>query len=119
MTSSLIVKAARAGQTIVRVTPESAGWRRVGFEALRLAAGDMFSGATGTRELCVVVVAGKVSVTSQDLAWRNLGTRDTPFEDAAPHAVYLPPGRDFTMLRKRERRLRCALRRWSKVLRRG
>jgi 5-deoxy-glucuronate isomerase len=33
MTSPLIVKAARAGQTIVRVTPESAGWRRVGFEA--------------------------------------------------------------------------------------
>jgi len=98
MTSSLIVKAARAGQTIVRVTPESAGWRRVGFEALRLAAGEKFSGATSTREACVVVVAGKVSVTSQDLAWRTLGTRETPFEDVAPHAVYLPPGRDFTIV---------------------
>ena len=102
MTSSLIVKAARAGRTIARVTPESAGWRRVGFEALRFAAGEKDAGATGTRELCVVVVAGKVSVTSHDLAWRNLGTRETPFEDVAPHAVYLPPGRDFAIVAETE-----------------
>jgi len=98
MTSTLIVKAMREGQAIARVTPETAGWQRVGFEALRLAPGDSYAGATGTRELCVVVVAGKATVSSRDIAWRNLGTRETPFDDVAPHAVYLPPGRDFAIV---------------------
>ncbi len=95
MTSPLLVKAAREGTTIARVTPESAGWQRVGFEALRLAPGEQCTGATGKRELCLVVVAGKVDVESGELHWRGLGKRESPFEDVAPHAVYLPPGRDF------------------------
>ena len=113
MTSPLIVKAAREGQTIARVTPESAGWRRVGFEALRLAPGETYAGTTGARELCIVVVAGKVAVTSGEIAWRDLGTRETPFEDVAPHAVYLPPGRDFTIVAA------TATRRGRAVLRAG
>ena len=36
----LLVKAARTGRTIARVTPESAGWRYVGFEAIWLAPGE-------------------------------------------------------------------------------
>src|SRR5437899_12257901 len=98
MTSALIVKAEREGRTIARVTPESAGWRRVGFEAVRLAPDEKYADGTGARELCIVVVAGRVSVTSDDLAWRDLGTRETPFDDVAPHAVYLPPGRKFTIV---------------------
>ena len=94
MISSLLVKAARTGRTIARVTPESANWRYVGFEALWLAPGETYEGATGARELCIVVVAGWVSVESDDLAWRDLGQRASPFEDVAPYAVYLPPGRE-------------------------
>jgi 5-deoxy-glucuronate isomerase len=89
------VKASREGTTIARVTPESAGWKRVGFEAVRLAPGEAHEGTTGARELCLVVVAGKVDVASGDLAWRGLGTRESPFEDVAPPAVYLPPGRGY------------------------
>ncbi len=33
---SLLVKAQREGQTIVRVTPQTAAWRYVGFAAYRL-----------------------------------------------------------------------------------
>ncbi len=95
MNERLIVKAARAGRTIARVTPESAGWRYVGFEALRLASGETHHGATGGCELCIVVVAGKVTVESGDQSWRDVGDRESPFEDVAPGAVYLPPGRDF------------------------
>ena len=49
---------------------------------------------TGARELCIVVVSGRVTVASGDVAWRGLGERASPFEDVAPHAAYLPPGRD-------------------------
>jgi 5-deoxy-glucuronate isomerase len=97
MSQPLLVKAARTGRTIARVTPESAGWRYVGFEALWLAPGESCSGATAGRELCIVVVAGRVSVESGDLAWREIGGRASPFEDIAPHAVYLPPDRALSI----------------------
>ncbi|MEO8304263.1 MAG: 5-deoxy-glucuronate isomerase, partial [Betaproteobacteria bacterium] len=94
MNPHLLVKAARTGRTIARVTPESAGWRYVGFEALWLAPGESFSTATTGREMCIVVVAGRVAVESDGLEWNDVGDRASPFEDVAPHAVYLPPGRN-------------------------
>ena len=36
MSGSLLVKASRQGRDIAKVIPESAGWRYVGFEAIRL-----------------------------------------------------------------------------------
>jgi len=94
VTSRLIVKAARTGRTIARVTPQSAGWRYVGFEAMWLAPGETYADETAARELCVVVIAGRITVASGDLAWVDIGLRASPFEDVAPFAVYLPPGRD-------------------------
>ena len=93
MSAPLLVKAAPAGRSIARVTPESAGWRYVGFEALRLAATEKFECDTGGRELCLVIVSGRVAVASGDLAWSDLGGRASPFEDVGPYALYLPPGR--------------------------
>jgi 5-deoxy-glucuronate isomerase len=95
MTSPLLVKGARAGRVIARVTPESAGWRYVGFEALRLAAGERWTGATGRNELCIVLIAGRATIESGELAWRDLRSRASPFEDVGPYAAYLPPGREF------------------------
>ncbi len=92
--SRLIVKAAPEGRTIARVTPESAGWRYVGFEALRLAPGESYAMTTGARELCIVIVAGTVTVESGDFAWGDVGERQSPFDDVGPCAIYLPPGRD-------------------------
>src|SRR6185436_8981617 len=94
MSSELLVKAARTGRTIARVTPESANWRYVGFEALWLAPGETHDFSAEGRELCIVVVAGRVSVESGNDRWASLGRRASPFEDVAPDAVYLPPGRN-------------------------
>ena len=93
MSAQLLVKAARAGNNIACVTPESAGWRYVGFEAVRLDAGEVFNSATAGRELCIVVVAGHIALASGDLMWKDLGNRASPFADIAPAAIYLPPGR--------------------------
>jgi 5-deoxy-glucuronate isomerase len=97
MQSKLIVKGAQEGRTIARVTPESAGWSYVGFEALRLAPGQQWTGTTAGRELCIVLVAGRATIESDDLAWRDVGGRTSPFEDAGPYAAYLPPGRDVAI----------------------
>jgi len=104
MTSPLLVKANPEGREIVTVTPERAGWRHVGFQALRLAPGEAESLATGARELCLVVLSGQVDVQVIEPAaqageaaghrsheFRALGTRADVFEPVSPAAVYVPP----------------------------
>jgi 5-deoxy-glucuronate isomerase len=96
---SLLVKASRSGRGIARVTPESAGWRYVGFEALRLMMGESHESATAGRELCIVVMSGRVSITSEEIAWNHIGDRSGPFDnDKAPYAAYLPPGRSYRIV---------------------
>jgi 5-deoxy-glucuronate isomerase len=97
MTSKLLLKARRDGREIVSVTPAQAGWKHVGFRALRLAAGDVESLATGDRELCLVVLSGTVDVEVDGVAHAGLGGRASVFDDAAPAALYVPAGRAVTM----------------------
>jgi 5-deoxy-glucuronate isomerase len=97
MTSPLLAKARRDGREIVNVTPERAGWTHVGFRALRLASGDTESLDTGTRELCVVVLAGKADVQVGSEHFAGLGTRAHVFDDCAPDAVYVPSNRRVTI----------------------
>jgi 5-deoxy-glucuronate isomerase len=91
---SLLVKARRDGRDIVRVTPQTAGWRYVGFAAHRLAAGEEMTVDQPGDELCVVVLGGTVTVTGGDGAkWSAIGERGDVFDERAPYAVYLPDGR--------------------------
>ncbi|MDH4060340.1 MAG: 5-deoxy-glucuronate isomerase [Aquincola sp.] len=90
--SPLLAKARPDGREIVDVTPERAGWTHVGFRALRLKAGESEAMDTGSRELCLVVLAGKVDVQAGTLSASALGTRAHVFDDRAPDAVYVPAG---------------------------
>jgi 5-deoxy-glucuronate isomerase len=97
--SGLLVRPAAApgpDGSILGVTPESAGWRHVGFEVLALDAGARAERRTGDRELCVVVVAGAVHVRSEHGDWRDLGGRADPWS-GRPDAAYLPPGTAVTV----------------------
>ena len=97
--SGLLVRPAaepEADGTIVRVTPESAGWGHVGFEVLLLtAARHAAVRETGEREVCVVVVAGDCTLRSEHGDW-PLGSRASPFA-GLPDAAYLPPGTAFEL----------------------
>ncbi len=78
--------------TILRVTPESAGWGHVGFEVLVLEGGSATRRECGPRELCLVVISGTVGVRSDAHGeWRELSGRSDPWA-GLPDAVYLPPG---------------------------
>ena len=92
---SLLVKARREDRDIVRVTPRSAGWRYVGFSAHRLAAGDSVTIERAGEEVCIVVLAGTVSVTAASQHWPGIGERRGVFDDRAPYAVYVPEGREM------------------------
>ncbi|HSI58765.1 MAG TPA: 5-deoxy-glucuronate isomerase [Ideonella sp.] len=97
MTSPLLAKAAATGREIVNVTPERAGWRFVGFRALRLAEGEAETLQTGERELCLVVLTGTVDVTVGGATHTGLGLRDSVFEPFSPAAVYVPEGHTLTV----------------------
>ena len=90
---SLLVKAAATGRSIVKVTPASAGWTHVGFEGLRLAAGESLALVLpADREGCLVILTGTVDVTVGAQAWTGLGGRSSVFDDRSTDAIYAPPG---------------------------
>lgn len=94
---SLLVKAARTAPTIVNVTPASASWRYVGFEAVRLAEGESVERRFDREEMCVVVVSGCVTLRTvgdnqpDARQWGTLFSRHSPFDDIGPYALYVPP----------------------------
>jgi 5-deoxy-glucuronate isomerase len=94
--SDLIVSSKKepdANGSVVKVTPQSAGWEYVGFEVLRLAAGESVERGTDGEEVCLVPISGTCSVSAASERW-EIGGRKDPF-DSPPHALYLPPETDY------------------------
>ena len=83
-----------ANGSLVKVTPQSAGWEYVGFEVLRLGAGRVSEHRTGTAEVCLVLLSGRCAVSSGEEEWGEIGGRESVF-DGAPYALYLPPSTDY------------------------
>ena len=86
----LLVKGQPQGREIVSVTPQSADWKFVGFAAYRLAAEERIRFDTAEREICIVVLRGVVSVQASDHAWKEIGERDSVFDQVSPYSVYVP-----------------------------
>lgn len=82
--------------TLLTVTPESAGWSYVGFEAIALVPGRSTRRECGAREVCIVVVSGRLDVVAPVGRWEAVGGRADPFS-GLPEAVYLPPGSSFEL----------------------
>ncbi|MBN3807648.1 5-deoxy-glucuronate isomerase [Paraburkholderia sp. Ac-20347] len=99
--SPLLVKAS-SQREICNVTPESAGWQHVGFRALRLKAGDHEVIATGSRELCVVVLTGTIRAEVDGEVFDDLGTRDSVFDAVSPDALYAPASKTVTITATRD-----------------
>lgn len=78
-----------------RITPQSAGWRYVGFSLHRLRAGETALGATGDTEAILVMVEGKASIHAAGQDWGTLGDRMDVFERTPPHGLYVPNGQDW------------------------
>ncbi len=77
------------------ITPESAGWKHVGFEVFQLKPGQQVQQETGSAEVCLVLVTGKAHVATRETSWSDLGDRMSVFEDKGPYAVYVPNGDAF------------------------
>jgi 5-deoxy-glucuronate isomerase len=79
---------------ILSVTPESAGWDYISFQARRLAAGQRWAFATGEHELVLVNLTGRYAASSNRGTWAGIGGRSSVFAGAA-HALYLPRRTEF------------------------
>ncbi len=85
-----------ANGLVHRITPKSAGWTYVGFEARDLKAGARVRVDSGAMETCVVVMSGKARVKSQGFDSGAIGGRANVFE-APPWSVYLPADSAYTI----------------------
>lgn len=95
--SPLLSKASPYGREIVRVTPASAGWQYVGFEAYRLRQGEALSWLEEGRECCAVILCGKVDAEIPGKRWVGIGERRSVFDELGPYAVYVPPGTPLSL----------------------
>jgi 5-deoxy-glucuronate isomerase len=81
---------------ILSVTPESAGWDYISFQARRLDTGQTWSFATGENEFVFVNLTGRYTVRSTRGNWQHIGDRESVFAGAA-HALYLPRHTELTV----------------------
>jgi 5-deoxy-glucuronate isomerase len=77
------------------ITPQSAGWKYVGFSLYRLKPGEAASELTGSNEVILVLVEGKATISGADRDFGVLGERMNVFEKTPPHCIYLPNGTDW------------------------
>jgi len=85
---------------ILAVTPESAGWDFISFQARHLGAGKEWSFTSGENELAIVLLTGAISVRSTRGSWQGLERKDV--WTSAATALYLPRGTDFTIATVRD-----------------
>ncbi|MBA4601617.1 5-deoxy-glucuronate isomerase [Thermoactinomyces mirandus] len=75
---------------ILGVTPESAGWKYVGFEVYSLKKGDLLERKTGKNEVCLVLLSGRATIRTEKKEFNGIGRRMSVFEKIPPYSVYIP-----------------------------
>ncbi|MFN3825968.1 MAG: 5-deoxy-glucuronate isomerase [Pseudorhodobacter sp.] len=93
--SHLLRKPAGDSGLVHDFTPANAGWRYVGFQLHRLAAGGHAAGLTQDQEAVMVMVEGHAQVQAAGQDWGILGDRLDVFEKTPPHCLYVPPGQSW------------------------
>ncbi len=85
---------------ILAVTPQSAGWDFISFQARRLKADNEWSLVSGENELAIILLTGTISIDSTRGSWHDLERKDVWTGPAT--ALYLPRNTEFTITAKRD-----------------
>lgn len=83
---------------VISVTPQSAGWKYVGFELYSLQPGETLQNDTNEQEVCLVLLSGKAAVSTSKKSFGVLGQRMSVFERIPPYSVYVPSHDRYTVL---------------------
>jgi len=92
--SKLLVKAHQpdsSGRTLC-ITPQSAGWKYIGFETFTLNAHQKLDLSEQDKEMCLVILSGKIALIADDKNFGIVGDRESLFDGKRPYALYAPPG---------------------------
>ena len=81
---------------ILEVTPQSAGWEYISFQARQLDEGGSWSFDTGGNEFALVNLSGRYRVDSSRGSWEGIGGRADVFNGGG-HALYLPRRTQLTV----------------------
>ncbi|MFB5193518.1 5-deoxy-glucuronate isomerase [Neobacillus sp. KR4-4] len=93
LASNLLVTPEQKGDKngkVISVTPESAGWKYVGFEVYKLKEGQTLENKTLDQETVIVLVSGRANVQTKLKSWENIGKRMSVFEKTPAYSVYIP-----------------------------
>ena len=90
--NDLLLRPAATSGKIFDVTPQSAGWKYVGFGLYRLNPGETVAEDTGGNEVILVMVEGKAGFHAAGQDWGVLGDRMSVFDKTPPHSLYVPNG---------------------------
>lgn len=82
---------------LLNITPDSAGWKYVGFSVQRHKSGDTYVHDASDREHCLVFLTGSGKLILDDKDRGVLGNRDSVFEDVTPDCAYVAAGDSFTI----------------------
>ncbi|WP_119310101.1 5-deoxy-glucuronate isomerase [Cohaesibacter haloalkalitolerans] len=88
--SRLLCKPTGSSGRIHDITPESAGWKYVGFALHVLKEGDKVSELTGDREAILVMIEGWADISSGCQSFGTVGSRSSVFDPIPPQSVYIP-----------------------------
>ncbi|NRB23850.1 5-deoxy-glucuronate isomerase [Shewanella sp.] len=85
---------------VVRVTPESANWRYVGFAVHKLARHKLLTKNASEQETCIVILSGKVNFLTlndegREVRFDDVGERNSVFDPMSPYAIYVPAGIEY------------------------
>jgi 5-deoxy-glucuronate isomerase len=94
--SPLLVRPGARYGRVLHVTPQSAKWSYVGFDLLRLRAGEEAGANPQDAETCLVVISGRARIKSGETDFGVVGERKDPFQ-GLPWSVYSPAQEHWTV----------------------
>ncbi len=88
--SDLLRKPQGSNGQVHAISPQSAGWRYVGFDLWRLSPGEVATTKTDDRETILVLVEGCALLRAGEVDFGSMGERLTVFDRKPPHCLYVP-----------------------------
>ncbi len=95
--SPLLQKPNISSEIYQRVTPESAQWEYLSFEARQMKNQSVWSHNTEDNEMVVVLLSGNYKLSSNRGGWETKNGRKDVFSGVA-HTLYLPPYSEFKLI---------------------
>jgi len=94
--SPLLIKPTKKSDVYHRITPDSANWKYLHFEARVMRFGAVWKHNTQESEMVVVLLGGNFKVESNKGNWETINGRKDVFSGVA-HTLYLPRHTRFTL----------------------